>query len=51
MTPEEMLDEWLDEIVPVYEIGEMTFDPSQIVKNCDPSAYRILLSEREEELV
>ncbi len=46
-----MLDEWLDEIFPVYEIGEMTFYPSQIVKNCDPIAYRILLSEREEENV
>jgi hypothetical protein len=51
MTPEEMLDELLDEIYPVYKMGELTFYPSQILKNCDPIAYQIELSERDEDLV
>lgn len=51
MTPEEMLDEFLDECYPAVEIAGLTFYPSQILKNCDPIAYRIILSERDEELV
>jgi hypothetical protein len=38
---EEMFDEMLDELYPVYKIGELTFYPSQILKDCDPVAYRI----------
>jgi hypothetical protein len=45
---EEMFDEMLDELYPVYKIGELTFYPSQILKDCDPIAYRISKSEMEE---
>lgn len=38
---EEMYDEMLDECYPVMKIGELTFYPSQILKNCDPIAYQI----------
>ena len=34
-------DEMLDECYPVVKIGELTFYPSQILKECDPIAYRI----------
>jgi hypothetical protein len=46
---EEMFDEMLDEIYPVVIMGELTFYPSQILKNCDPIAYRIAMSEMEED--
>jgi hypothetical protein len=46
---EEMFDEMLDELYPVVIMGELTFYPSQILKNCDPIAYRIAMSECEEE--
>jgi hypothetical protein len=46
---EEMFDEMLDEMYPVVKIGELTFYPSQILKNCDPIAYRIAMSELEED--
>jgi hypothetical protein len=42
---EEMFDEMLDECYPVVKIGYMEFYPSQILKNCDPIAYQIGLSE------
>ena len=45
---EERFDETLDEVYPVYIIGELAFSPSQILKECDPIAYRIGLSEFEE---
>jgi hypothetical protein len=45
---EELFDEMLDELYPVYKIGELTFYPSKILKDCDPIAYRIALSEMEE---
>jgi hypothetical protein len=47
---EEQFDDFLDEVYPVVKIGEMTFYPSQILKNCDPIAYRIWLSEYEDML-
>lgn len=46
---EEDFDEFLDETYPVYKIGVDTFYPSQILKNCDPIAYRIALSEMTED--
>ena len=46
---EQDFDEFLDEAYPVFRIGELTFYPSQILKNCDPIAYRIGLSEWEDE--
>ena len=48
MTEEEMFDEMLDECYPVVKIGELTFYPSQILKECDPIAYRIGVSEYED---
>jgi hypothetical protein len=49
---EEMFDDWLDDVYLPYHIEAITLRPSQILKNCDPIAYRIALSEwedREEE--
>lgn len=49
---EEEFDDWLDDVYPTYEIAGITLYPSQMLKNCDPIAYRIALSEwddREEE--
>lgn len=48
-TIEDMFDEMLDETYPVVKIGELTFYPSQILKQCDPIAYRIGVSEYEDE--
>jgi hypothetical protein len=42
---EEQYNEMLDECYPVVKIGYMEFYPSQILKNCDPIAYQIGLSE------
>ncbi len=47
-TIEDMFDEMLDETYPVVKIGELTFYPSQILKECDPIAYRIGVSEYED---
>jgi hypothetical protein len=44
---EEQFDEWLDDVYPTYAIAGITLYPSQILKNCDPIAYRIALSEIE----
>jgi hypothetical protein len=46
---EEMFDEWLDDVYPTYAIAGITLYPSQILKNCDPIAYRIALSEIEDD--
>jgi hypothetical protein len=47
---EEMFDEWLDDVYPTYEIPwGIALRPSQILKNCDPIAYRIAMSEWENE--
>lgn len=49
---EEEFDDWLDDVYPTYQIAGVTLYPSQMLKNCDPIAYRIALSEwddREEE--
>jgi hypothetical protein len=42
-------DEYLDLIHEEYSMGWLTFTPSQILKECDPVAYRIALSEFEDE--
>lgn len=44
----ERFNEMLDELHPTYEIAGVTLYPSQILKNCDPTAYRIALSEFED---
>jgi hypothetical protein len=41
-------DEYLDLIHKEYSMGWLTFTPSQILKECDPIAYRIALSEFED---
>lgn len=40
-------DEMLDECYPSVQIGGITFYPSNIVKECDPIAYRVWLSDWE----
>ena len=45
---EESFDEMLDDCYPVVKIGEMTFSPSQVLKNCDPVAYRVSVSDYED---
>ena len=45
---EEMFDQMLDECYPVVKIGEMTFYPSQILKECDPIAYQVGVHELED---
>jgi len=35
----QLFDEMLDESYPVVTIGQLTFYPSQILKDCDPIAY------------
>jgi hypothetical protein len=42
---EEMFNKHLDEMYPDYEIGNLSFKPSTILKKCDPIAYKIMLSE------
>jgi hypothetical protein len=49
-TIEQQFDELLDECYPVVKIGYAEFYPSQILKNCDPIAYQIGLSEFEDSL-
>ena len=42
---EEMFDDFLDEVFPVYEMGDLAFYPSQIMKALDPISYEIAYSE------
>lgn len=37
---EQAFDEMLDDYYPQVSFGGLYFDPSQILKNCDPAAYR-----------
>jgi hypothetical protein len=46
---EEMFDEMLNDVYPEYSFGWVKFTPSQILKDCDPIAYRIALAEFEED--
>lgn len=39
MTVEEGYAEFLNEIYPVVTIGEVTYDPDKIVRECDPIAW------------
>ena len=36
---EKAFKDMLDEIYPVYVIGDLSFNPSDILKDCDPIAY------------
>jgi hypothetical protein len=44
---EEMFDEMLDECHTPYMIADMTYTASEILKNCDPIAYRVGLADFE----
>jgi hypothetical protein len=50
MELEEQFDEMLDETNELIKIGTLTYLPSQVLKNVDPIAYRIGLSEFEDYL-
>lgn len=38
-------DDMLDETHQDYEIGDLTFSASQVLKECDPTAYRCMLND------
>lgn len=44
-------DEMLDESYPVFQIGDLTFYPSQILRECDPIAYRQSLFDFEDAIL
>ena len=44
---EQEFDEYLDEIYPPFYIGEVQFFASDVLKNCDPIAYRVAMSDYE----
>ena len=48
MRTEEKFDEFLDEIYEPFKMGELTFYPSDILKSCDPIAYRVGFNEWED---
>jgi hypothetical protein len=45
----EAFDNALDDCYEPFKIGEMTFYASDILRECDPIAYRIAVSEHEDE--
>lgn len=47
MTNEDLFNEWLDEIYPTVDVAGITFYPSDILKECDPIAYRCAMSDWE----
>lgn len=49
-TLEERYDEMLDECHPITKIGYLEFYASDILKSCDPIAYRVGLSDFEDSL-
>ena len=42
---ETMFDEFLDECAPLFEIFGMKYAPSYILRECDPIAYQVTLSD------
>ena len=52
MNPErnEAFDQLLDEIYPVFVMGEFAFYPSDILAECDPIGYRVALSDYESQM-
>lgn len=44
-------DDMLDESYPVFEIGNLTFTASQILRECDPVAYRQSLLDFEDTIL
>ena len=46
----EAFDQLLDEIYPVFVMGEFEFYPSDILALCDPIGYRVALSDYESQM-
>ncbi len=44
---EEMYDEMLNDVYGTFKIGYLEFDAADILKSCDPIAYRVGLSDYE----
>lgn len=42
---EEMYDAFLNECIPTVEIGSLKYDPAHVLKNVDPIAYRVGMSD------
>lgn len=42
---EEMYDNFLNEVIPPVVIGALTYDPAYVLKNVDPIAYRVGMSD------
>ena len=42
---EDQFDESLDDSIPEIEIGSLTYSPSHVLKNVDPTAYRCSLND------
>lgn len=49
MSKVERFEEMLNEVYPEYKMGFISLTPAQILRECDPIAYRIALSEFEDE--
>jgi len=47
----EQFEEMIDEIYPEIKIGTLTFSPSRVLRELDPTAYRIGLYEYEDSLM
>lgn len=47
---EAMFDEFLDEVYEPFKMGELAYMPSDILKSCDPVAYRCMLNDYEDSL-
>lgn len=45
---EENFDDMLNDCYPVVKIGYMEYSPADILKSCDPIAYRVGVSEYED---
>lgn len=47
---EEYVTEMIDELYGAVEVAGLTFDPSQILRQCDPIAWRCILADEIEEV-
>ena len=47
MTIEAMYDEFLNDSYGLVRIGSLVFEPAEVLKACDPIAYRVGLSDYE----
>ncbi|MGV2479765.1 UNVERIFIED_CONTAM: hypothetical protein IGO34_23300 [Salmonella enterica subsp. enterica serovar Weltevreden] len=49
--PEDRFDEMLDELYESITVAGIEFEPSRILKECDPIAYRVYLYDEESERI